>query len=376
MNKNRLATYAWIGIAAIVLLYAPMAIEYTARLFGGGPELWNHVFAQAVGDEHALGAGSIHAEQQGVYNAHRWVLLLHTTLGGTAIALAVFQLSNRSRLRIAVHRRIGRIQSTLALTAMLGAMAFLVLAGPEGTFDGPAFYLQLWALALATVLGTSLGWIAIRRGHLASHRILMTYAFAMLCTAPFLRLLYILLGVAWPDSTQQVTNLAGGAIEAVWAPLAAVLASRFVRAPGRREHLGRLPGAWLEPAAAGLAVVSVVGLAAAHLYFFDGVDRITITAVTAYLLGLAVTGLNHRATRDHEGVEREDWRIHHTATLLGLPATGVLWAVYTAWFTTGEGYYGALLTGPAVTISLGLFLVAWRRRRPARQPAAEAALVG
>lgn len=374
MDKNRLARLAWVAIALLVLLYAPMAIEYTARLFGGGPELWNHVFAQAVGDDHALRAGSIHAEQQAVYGANRWVLLVHTTLGGTAIALAVFQLSNRSRLRIAVHRRIGRIQTTLALTAMLGAMTYLVLVGPHRTFDGPAFYLQLWALAIATFTGTALGWLAIRRRHQATHRILMTYAFALLCTAPFLRLLYILLGMAWPDATQEVTNLAGGAIEAVWAPLAAVLASRFVRAPSRRDHLRALPGPRVETAAWALAGLGVAGLAVAHVHFFDGIDRITTSAVVAYLLGLAVTWVNRQAAPAEDAVAREDWRIHHVAMLLGPPVTALLWAIYTVWFATGESYYGALLTGPAVTISLGLLLVAWRRRRPARKPVREAAL--
>ena len=213
MRTPRLATVAWFVIATVVLVYAPMAFEYTARLFGGGPELWDHTFSAAVGSDHALGAGSIHHEQQGVYSAHRWVLLTHTSLGSIAIALAVFQLTNRSRRRPGAHRIVGRVQATLAVTAMLGAMTYLVLVGPRGTYDGPAFYLQLWGLAIGTLAGTVLGVLAARQRHIASHRVLMTYAFALLCTAPFLRVLYILLGMAWPGVTQEVTNLAGGAIE-------------------------------------------------------------------------------------------------------------------------------------------------------------------
>jgi uncharacterized membrane protein YozB (DUF420 family) len=367
MTRQRLATLSWIAIATIVLLYAPMAFEFTARFFGGGPRLWDHAFGAAVGNDRALGPGSIHFDQHAVYTEHRVVLLVHTTLGATAIALAVFQLSRRSRLRIEVHRWIGRVQTVLALAAMAGAMTYLILVGPHRTYDGPAFYLQLWALAIGTAAATALGWIAIRRGHQSSHRILMTFAFALLCTAPFLRLLYILLGVAWPDATQEVTNLAGGCIEAVWAPMAAVLASRMVPAPRRRDHLRALPGRGLETGALIGAAAGVVALVIGYVATFDGVDRVTVTSMAAIALGVLLTQLNLRAAKDP--VAREDWRIHATAMLLGIPLTAALWAAYTLVFTVEESFYGALLTGPAVPLALSLLVVAWRRRRPARRTA-------
>lgn len=370
MHTPRLATAAWFAIATIVLLYAPMAFEFTARLFGGGPELWDHTFAAAVGSEHALGAGSIHHEQQEVYEAHRWVMLMHTTLGSVAIALAVFQLTDRSRRRIAVHRITGRIQASLTVVAMLGAMAFLTLVGPRGTYDGPAFYLQLWALAIGTLLGTVLGVVAAWRRQIATHRVLMAYAFALLCTAPFLRLLYIVLGLAWPDVTQEVTNLAGGAIEAVWAPMAVVLASRLMSTPRRRDHLRSLPGAALERATTGLALAGLAGLVAGYVAVFDGVDRVTLTSAVAWALGLVVVVANHRASRvGTDPIASEEWRIHRAALLLGVPATALLWLAYTVPFRVEESFYGALLTGPALTLTLGIFLVAWRRRRPAQKPA-------
>lgn len=364
MRTPRPATVAWIVIATVVLVYAPMAFEYTARLFGGGPELWDRTFSAAVGNDHALGAGSIHHEQQGVYAEYRWVLLTHTTLGAVAIALAVFQLTKRSRRRPAVHRITGRVQAVLAVVAMLGAMAYLVLVGPRGTFDGPAFHLQLWALAIGTLGGTVLGVLAARQGQIAMHRVLMTYAFALLCTAPFLRVLYIVLGIAWPGVTQEVTNLAGGCIEAVWAPMAAILASRTFATSPRRDHLRALPGLALDSAVLIAAVLGGAALVAGHVAAFDGVNRVTLSALAAWGLGFALTAVNHRSATD--AIATEEWRIHRAAMLVSLPVTGALWGAYRLAFTTEEAFFGALLTGPALALTLGLFVVTWRRRRPAR----------
>jgi uncharacterized membrane protein YozB (DUF420 family) len=368
--QKRLATVGWLLVATTVLLYAPMAAEFMARFFGGGPQLWDHAFTTVVGRDRALGPGSIHFEQHDVYERYRWVLLTHTSLAAIAIVLAVFQFTARSRVRLGVHRWIGRVQVTLTLVAMAGAMTYLVAVGPHRTFDGPAFYLQLWALAIGTALATALGWAAIRRGHQTSHRVLMAFAFALLCTAPFLRVLYLVLGAAWPDATQEVTNLAGGTVEAVWAPMAAVLASRMVPAARKREHLAPLPGPWLDRVVVAAGAVSLAALVAAYVDVFDGLDRVTLTAAIAVGLGVLLTQLNHRAAGDP--VAREEWRIHALAMLASAPTTLVLWGIYMLAFTTEESFYGALLTGPAVPLAAGLVLVAWRRRRPARVPAQDA----
>lgn len=362
--QKRLATFGWVLIAATVLLYVPMAAEYMFRFFGGGPDLWEHAYSGVVGEKQALGAGSDHLVQHDVYAKYRWVMLTHTFVGATAIALAVFQFTRRSRTRLAVHRWIGRFQVGLVVVSMIGAMAFLVLAGPDRTFDGPAFHLQLWALAIGTLAGTLLGLAAIRAGQQAMHRVLMTYAFALLCTAPLLRVTYLAFGLAWPEVTQEVTNLAGASVLAVWAPMGAVLASRTFPVARKREHLAALPGVWLDRATLALGAVGLAALVAAYVAVFDGVDRVTITSIVAIALGLLLTQLNLRAASDP--VSREEWRIHALAMLASIPTTLVLWGVYSLAFTAEESFYGALLTGPAVPLSLGLLLVAWRRRRPAR----------
>lgn len=369
MTKQRLSSLGWLATATVVLLYVPMAAEYMLRWFGGGPQLWEHAYAGVVGDQHASGAGSIIQEQGAAYGSHRWVLLMHTALGAVAIALSVFQISARSRRRLVVHRWAGRVQVALVLVSMPAAMAFLVLVGPDGTFDGPAFHLQLWALAIGTLGGTLLGLAAIRGGQQPMHRVFMVYAFALLCTAPFLRLLYLVLGAAWPSSTQEVTNLAGGAILGVWTPLGVILASRTMPVSSRRDHLTPLPGRRLDRQLTTLAALTAFGLGAAYLRAFDGVDRITLTGLVAYLLGLAVTARNQGRS---EGIAAEEWRIHHLAMLAALPVTAVLWGLYAAAFTADEAFYGALLTGPPLALTGGVFLAVWRRRLPSAPGAVRA----
>lgn len=369
MRTSRLATLGWIATATIVLLYAPMAAEYTARLFtDDAPQLWDHTYAGVVGERQVYGVGSIHVVEGDNYLRYRTVLLVHTVIGAIAISLAVFQLSRRSRRKIGIHRWVGRAQGSLVVISMTTGMAYLLLIGPQATFDGPAFYLQLWALAIGTLAGTLLGWFAVRRGHQSSHRVLMTYAFALLCTAPFLRVGYLLFGLAWPDSTQLVTNMASAAVLAVWAPMGAAVAARTIPASRHRDHIAPLPGRVADRSVLSAAAVGAAALTIAYVAAFDGLDRITVTAIASNVLGLLLTGLNVRSAAQADSeLAHEEWRIHHTAMLAGIPMTGLLWLAYDLPFTTEQAFYGAVLTGPAVTLSTGIALIAWRRRRPARR---------
>lgn len=370
MAGGRLARIAWVLVAAWVVLYAPMAFEYMSRFLFHGPALWDHVYSGVVGDRQALGPGSIHEVQSPRYQQNLAVMVMHTTVSATAILLAVFQLSARSRRRIAIHRWLGRVQVVCVIVGMLAAMAFLVSVRPSGTFDGAAFNIQLFALALGTLLGTLLGWAAIRRRQMATHRILMTYAFALLCTAPFLRMGYLVFGVVWPHSTQEVSNLAGAGIEAFLAPTAAVLAARYVAPPRSAVH----PVRHLTPAMVKASWVAGIGgavllgwLYAAH---FTGVDRVTVCWAVTALLVLA-TSARAAGTASSEAA-RHDWVTYRTSVLLGFPLTAVLWGVFGSAFGSGPGFYGALLTGPALSISLGLVVIAASRWRRADRPADEA----
>lgn len=373
MTRDRLARIGWIAVAAWVLIYAPMAFEYMSRFFFSGPALWDHAYSATVGDRQALGPGSIYAVQSTRYHDNAVVLLAHTTLGAAAVALAVFQLSARSRRRIAVHRRLGRVLVPTVIIAMLAAMAFLAIVGPTGTFDGPAFSLQLWALAIGTATGAVLGWIAIRRHQIGAHQILMSYMFALLCTAPFLRLGYLLFGLAWPHGTQATSNLAGAGLLAFLAPSSAFVVAGFVRSPNTARH----PGRWLTPPVELLlAAVGAAGAGALLWQYdrqFDGFDRVTITWITVALL-LCVLAAVKRVTARH-GRARDDWALYLASVTLGFPLTAVLWALYSVFFTTAAAFYGALLTGPAVTISVGMLAITASRRHHRTAATATAVLV-
>lgn len=359
MVRDRLAKIGWIAVAVWVLVYAPMAFEYMSRFFFSGPALWDHAYSAAVGNSQALGPGSIHAVQSARYNENAAVLVAHTTLAAAAIALAVFQLSSRSRKRIAVHRRLGRILVPTVIVAMIAAMTFLAIVGPSGTFDGPAFTLQLWGLAIGTTAGAVLGWLAIRRRQIGAHQIMMSYMFALLCTAPFLRLGYLLFGLAWPHETQEISNLAGAAVLAYLAPSSAFVVAAFVPSPRSARH----PARWLTPpiefAAATSGAIGAATLFWQYRYHFNGFDRVTLTWFT---VGALVTGaaiVKRITVRDDRG--RNDSALYLASVALGFPLTALLWAAYTTVFTTTAAFYGALLTGPAVAISLGVLAIAASR---------------
>lgn len=362
MTRDRLARIGWIAVALWVLLYAPMALEYMARFFFDGPQLWDHVYSGVVGHQQAMDAGSIHAEQSERYQQNAAVMVMHTTLGAVAILLAVFQLSARSRRRIVVHRWLGRVQVLLVVAAMSAAMGFLIVVGPSGTYDGPAFHVQLWALAAGTLLGTLSGWAAIRRRQVGPHRILMAYAFALLCTAPFLRLGYLVFGVAWPHATQEVSNLAGAGVLAFLAPSSAFVVARFVKAPRSARHPGRLLSARVLAVLAVLAAAGFVGLVWRYADHFSGLDRVTGCWVTAGVV-VAVIAIRCR-WRAADDTARHDWNLYLASLSAALPATALLWAAFAAVWGLEAGYYAALLTGPALTISLGVVAVVAGRWRP------------
>lgn len=380
MREKRWSWAGWAAVATICVLYAPMAIEYTWHLFSPGtPELWNQVFAAAVGEEQALGAGSIHGEQAAAYAENRFLLLFHTTAGGVAILVFAAQFSARFRRDLRRHRVLGRAAVTLALVGMVGAFGYLLAVGPQRTFDGPAFYIQLWALGLGTTVGVVGGFLAARRRQIAMHRTLMAYAFALLLTAPLLRIEYLVLGAAWSGTTQLETNLAGGAILATLAPLGAILASRAMAEPDRRSPAIRpLPGRSLDLAVGALALTTLPLLVLRFSETFAGIDRVTIAGTCAALAGLATAASNAASARmAGKVVAAEEWRVHTLAVLAGVPAMMLLWLAYDVPFTTSEAFFGALLTAPAAGLSAGLLLIAWRRRavvsprsgRPALQTA-------
>lgn len=377
--RKRASFASWGAVTALAVVYGPLAIEYTWRFFNpDAPQLWDHTLSAVVDREEAFGPGSIHAEQETRYAENRSTLLFHTTTGGLAIVLFAAQFSTRVRRNLKRHRIIGRVAVTLSLVGMAGAMAFLLAVGPDGTFDGPAFYLQLWALAIGTALGVVLGVAAAVKRQIAMHQALLAYAFALLLTAPLLRGGYLFLGNLWPDTTQLETNLAGAAFLATWAPLGAFLAARsFDHRRRRGAAIGDLPGRALDLGVLAAAAVAVLLLATRHGDTIDQLDRVTTTGLVGLLAGLAVAVANHRgARRSGEVLAAEEWRVIVLGLLASAPAGVVLWALYDLPFATYDAFVGMLLTAPALTLSIGFLVVVWRRRTPRRPTDAQTTLSG
>ncbi|WP_370289374.1 DUF2306 domain-containing protein [Nocardioides sp.] len=361
-GSGRARTVGWWLVAGTALVYAPMAFEYMFRFVGDGPRLWQRAYEAVVGETQAAGVGSVHTEQAGTYADLRWLLLGHTAVGALALAIAVFQITARSRATPGLHRTLGRVQVGMVVVSMSGALAYLAAAGPSDTFDGPPFFAQLVVLAGGTLAATLLGWLAMRRRWLASHRTLMLLAFALLCTAPALRVEYLVLGLAWPDVTQEVVNLAGGAVLGVLAPIAAMVGAGPVRVPRASASAPAVPEALLRVAVP-LLVTGLAAVAVGHLLVGLDVDRVTLTTLVALAVGLTVVAVQARAARQG-GDPRlaAEWDVHLVAACAVPAVVAVLWLAYAPLMTTHEALGAALLTGPALPLATAVVLVAWTRR--------------
>lgn len=356
----------WGAITALAVLYGPMAVEFTWRFFDpGAPGLWDRTFAAVVDHSEAYGPDSIHAVSGDEYADNRLTMLFHTTTGGIAIVLFAAQFSARLRRNLARHRLIGRLAAGLALVGMAGAAAYLVAVGPDDTYDGPAFHVQLWALAFGTATGTVLGVAAARRRQIAQHQALMAYAFALLLTAPLLRVGYLVLGNAWPDTTQLETNLAGAAFLSTWAPFGAFLAARAQDRRRRRDPaIPALPGRRLDLAVLVLAAAAAPALVTRYAGELDGLDRVTTTGLVGLVVALAVAVANLAgARRAGAEVAAEEWRVVVLGLVSSAPTALLVWALLDLPFTTADAWFATLLTAPAIAVSLAFLLVVWRRRR-------------
>jgi len=144
---------AWAATVLFCLIYAPMAIDYFSHdRYGASSSLWVQGFAALTDSGHALGAGSVEQMQQQPYQRSHTEMWIHTAVGGVVILLACLQFSDAVRTRYRrFHKVIGRVQVALVIAGMVTAMLYLLNTGPAATYNGPAFYLQLWFLAAGTI---------------------------------------------------------------------------------------------------------------------------------------------------------------------------------------------------------------------------------
>jgi hypothetical protein len=357
----------WLLLAAVCLIYGPISINFTWHLFvHGAPWLWDHIYTAIVGRRQAEGPGSAFLRQQQAYERSRVALLAHTMAGGGAVMLAVGQFSTRLRAgRPVLHRAIGRAYLILVLIGMVTAAAYLIQIGPYGTFDGPPFYMLLWSLDLGTVLTAILALLAIRRREVSNHQSLIALNFALLFSAPLLRLLWLGFGVLAPSATQSTIVLLSAAIATVALLGGAIIASRHFdnrRGPGgERLEIVSIGAARVVSALAALAAVCV---AVGYLSVRGPLDSTLVGAVSSVAAWLVLCTLSEwRAGRRHDFLAAADWRVHRVAIMAtGIPLA-IAWPLLSIPFTVHQAFGGAALTAPGSTMTLGILVVLRQRRR-------------
>ena len=355
----------WLLITLIAVIYGPMAIEYFGSFYSDtAPQLWNALFSAVTTESHALGEGSVFREQHDAYIASLQAMTLHTIAGGFVILISVLQFSAGFRKKFPLwHRALGRIHFALVTLGMLAAMLYLLRTGPADTFDGPPFYLQLWALALGTLLSAIMAVRAIIKRQVAIHYSLMVYNLSLLMSAPGLRIGYLIFGGFDPSLTQELTNMASAIIYAfIAAPMAAV-ATRVMDKRKPDSLLHRQPVK--SPTLIAIWISAVMISSIMGNYYFQFVDHDAFLFNSLLLTALSVTvvygGALWLAYRKGHRAACYEWSTHF-ASLGMVPAScALLWIAIAQFFTVEQAFWGAVLVGPALSLSLGFLIAIWSR---------------
>jgi uncharacterized membrane protein len=360
---------AWLLIAGTCLLYGPISINFAWHLFSQhAPWLWDHIYTAVVGQRQAEGPGSAFLRQAGAYERSRVVLLVHTMAAGAAVMLAVSQFSNALRTRRPrVHRALGRAYLLLVALGMLTAAAYLIQIGPYGTFDGPPFYLLLWSLDLGTMGTAVLALVAIRRRDIASHQSLVALSFALLFSAPLLRVLWLGFGAADPGATQETIVLLSSTLATVAVLGGAALATRhFDRRAARVAAVPPIVSAGAGRAIAVAGALGACGVVAIYVARGGTLDAMLIGSVAAVAAWLALcTAMEVWGRRGDNLMAAEEWRLHKLAIAGTAIPLALAWPLFGLAFSGEQAFQGAVLIAPGTTMTLGILVVIWQRQRSA-----------
>lgn len=368
MSAKSFGVAAWAVIGLAVLVYAPMAIEYMAQYFiPGAPELYLHSISAIVSLNPDSQVGSLVHHQLPTYTNSRWIMLVHTAAAGLALFLGVLQFSAGVRRNWPfVHRLSGRLMLTIVAASMITALAFLFRTGSAETTSGPPFFNILLIFAVCVLAAAVLAFVAIKEGQVRLHQAYMTYMFAMLLTAPVIRIIVITLLLAASSESFNADFMIGAALAGPLVVFAAVVTLRHFAgrsgAPGASvaDHPTIIRSS---------RVAGAIGIIAVILVGAELVGRVDLpigaaAAVTVVLL-LACAALRRRshATGDHDAAQ--DWEILEAAITATPVACLVLWAIYSLFWPTAVAFYCAMLASPVVAASLGYLPIALLRGKSA-----------
>jgi len=361
-----IAAWAVIGIAC--LIYAPMAIEYMAQYFiSSAPELYLRTISAVISLNPHSQVGSLVHHQIPTYTNSRWIMLVHTATAGLALLFGVLQFSAHVRRNWPfLHRLSGRLMLIIVAASMITALAFLFRTGSAATTSGPPFFNILLIFAICVLAGATLAFLAIKERQIKLHQTFMTYMFAMLLTAPVIRIIVISLLLAVSDESFDADFMIGAALAG---PLVIFVAVIVARRFGDRSVE---PGASFvdHPAMARYArVAGAIGLVAAVLIGARLVGRVdlpigsAIVVTAGLLLACAALRLRSRAAGDHHA--EKDWEILESALFAAPVACLGLFAIYCLFWPATMAFYCAVLASPVVAMTLGYLPFGLLRRQSA-----------
>ena len=174
--------------------------------------LWNTLTAYFTGTR--FGFGTNGNTEQPIYYAsmsstEQRVLSVHMILGSLCIVLGCFQFWPAFRKAYPrAHRSIGGIYILGSLT-MVGASIFhLSHTSIAETYQGFAFHIQLWFLAISTLIAQVLAIVFLKKRNIALHMGFQVYTFLSFLNAPIQRYDWVVFGSIYPHLTQgEVNNL-------------------------------------------------------------------------------------------------------------------------------------------------------------------------
>ncbi|MDO9178812.1 MAG: DUF2306 domain-containing protein [Agitococcus sp.] len=365
--KPKITRAAWLVIALFSVIYAPMAVEYFVHYFTPNtPNLWLTFFTWVAGAKHTMGAGSTELIQHVVYTKHRIPMLFHAAAGGIAILLCTLQFYAPFRKKYPqIHRAIGKVFFTIVLISMTGSITFLIKTDVNNSFNGLAFYSQLWLLALGTLTSAILGVIAISQGQRKMHQAAMIYCFALLLSAPVLRIEWLFIAQLFEGITQVVSNLFSALIFGFLVVPCAIAATRLTdyRKPVTLpESFHIYKTAYIIVAV--LSVIAVVMSVLKYMTSVGGITGFTVCLITVAVGTFACYVAAYLASlRANNGIAIKEWRIHILAYLAAPIVFLAFWEALSGFADNSyEAFKAASYTAPATAFTMGYFWMALSRR--------------
>lgn len=354
-RTNRVRFTAGVLLVLVVAFYAPLSLTY---FWNGptGPNLQDRVFELLMSPAFAFGFGSGH---DGGAHAHFHTfvanyatLWVHSVVGTTALVAGLSQFSGRlRRSQPGVHRTLGKVFILCCLGVAATAAIYLLRTPATSVFSGRVFEEVLWILAAGTASLAILAFVSIRRRDLIAHREFATAAFALICSAGWLRLMWMSVNLFWSPG-KEMLNLYGIQFAPIFLGVCAMIyVSQFWK--GKRGADSPLATTGALRVAASVGAVGVVVLAvlaatvtdwsAPHAYWFSpGWTPVLTGTVAPYVAStLWLAWMARRAGRSGRIAAYAAWRTY-LAGALAAPAAGAAaygFGVLALGMSTEEAWY-------------------------------------